>query len=266
MTFKLTDGRHIFYEIKGNEIATETIIFLNGLSQSTLAWMLMLPYFNKTYKILLLDFVFQGQSDKTGEFKNFDEHALDVIQLMQNLNIPKAHVCGISYGSLVAQHMALNYPLAIDRLFLMSTFAHKTEYFKAIELSWKRSVDMGGYNMLLDVMLPFVLGENYFENPIIPISIIKQSRQGINENSEALMKLMQATAERRDFREDLNQIKIKTLIIHGRLDKLIPLELALAVHYNIKDSEFKIIEGVGHTLNLEAVTESSNLILDFLKN
>lgn len=125
---------------------------------------------------MLIDFIFQGQSDKDGEFKNFDEHAEDVISLMQFLQLPKAVVCGIYYGSLVAQNLSVNYPLAVEKLILLFTFAHKSEYFKAIELSWQRAVEMGGYNMLLDIMLPYVLGENYFENPIIPISILKASR------------------------------------------------------------------------------------------
>jgi len=149
---------------------------LNGLSQATPAWAFMLPYFVNEYKIVLIDFIFQGQSDKDGEFKNFDEHAEDVISLRQFLQLPKAVVCGIYYGSLVAQNLSVNYPLAVEKLILLSTFAHKSEYFKAIELSWQRAVEMGGYNMLLDIMLPYVLGENYFENHIIPISILIASR------------------------------------------------------------------------------------------
>ena len=264
MIFKNRTEQGLFYELIGNYESKKIIVFLNGLSQSTLAWAFMLPFFEKDYKILLLDFIFQGQSDKEGDYKNFDAHAEDVINLLQYLKFGKVNVCGISYGSLVAQNMAVNYPLAIEKLFLLSTFAHKSEYFKAIELSWQRAVEMGGYNMLLDVMLPQVLGENYFENPIIPISILKQSRQGANENNEALLKLMRATLERPDYREELKKIKIPTLIIHGRFDKLIPVSLAIEVHNSIKNSEFEIIESAGHTLNLEAAIETSQLMMTFL--
>ena len=265
MIFTNKQSQNIYFEIRGNLQSQKCIVFLNGLSQSTLAWSFMIPNFEKDYKILLMDFIFQGQSDKEGTYKNFDEHAEDVISLMQHLQLPKAIICGISYGSLVAQNLATNYPLAVEKLVLISTFAHKSEYFKAIELSWQRAVELGGYNMLLDVMLPYVLGENYFENPIIPISILKTSRQEINESSEALLKLMRATAERKDYRAELHKIKSSTLIIHGVLDKLIPVELARAVHQNIEGSQFRLLQNVGHTLNLEAALDTSKLIIDFIK-
>jgi 3-oxoadipate enol-lactonase len=240
-------------------------VFLNGLSQSTVAWSFMLPYFNE-YKILLLDFIFQGQSDKTGEYKNFDQHAQDVVSLMQHLKIPQASIVGISYGSLVAQNMASAYPYSVKCLVLLSTFAHKSEYFKAVELSWKRAVEMGGYTMLLDVMLPYVLSENFFENPIIPLDILKSTRQGVNENNEALMKLMRATEERADYRSELKKITAPTLIIHGRFDKLVTIDLAEAVQQNISNSKLVIVEHAGHTLNLEVVKETSKIIQDFLLN
>lgn len=265
MIFNNKQGQEIFYELKGNRSSASCIVLLNGLSQSTLAWGFMLPYFEKDYKVLLLDFIFQGQSTKDGAFKNFDEHAEDVIGLLQYLKLDSVYLCGISYGSLVAQNIAVNYPLAVKKLILLSTFAHKTEYFKAIELSWQRAVQMGGYNMLLDVMLPTVLGENYFENPIIPISILKQTRQGINENSEALLKLMRATLERKDYREELKKVQISTLIIHGLFDKLIPLPMAKEVNACIKNSRMEVIETAGHTLNLEAAKETSELIIEFIK-
>jgi 3-oxoadipate enol-lactonase len=264
MIFTTTDKRELFYELKGEANAKQTIVFLNGLSQSTVAWYLMLPLFEAKYHIVLLDFIFQGQSSKDGAYRNFDEHADDVIALMQHLNIGHAIICGISYGSLVAQHIATRFPYAVDKLVLLSTFAHKTEYFKAVELSWKRAIELGGYTMLLDVMLPFVLGENYFENPLIPLDLLKKSRQGVNENSEAILKLMRATAERQDYRMELEKVKSPTLVVHGRYDKLIPMELAEAVHQHIPSSRMMVISHAGHTLNLEAPKETADAILDFL--
>ena len=38
--------------------------FLNGLSQSTISWILTIPYFKNDYRIVLMDFIFQGQRIK----------------------------------------------------------------------------------------------------------------------------------------------------------------------------------------------------------
>ena len=104
MICKTSDNLNIYFEIQGNENAKETLVFLNGLSQSTISWILTTPYFKANYKIILIDFIFQGQSDKTGDWRSFDQHAYDVLTVLNFLKAEKVIVIGLSYGSLVAQH------------------------------------------------------------------------------------------------------------------------------------------------------------------
>ena len=263
MLFKTSDNLNLYYEVIGNTQSTKTIVFLNGLSQSTVAWILMTPYFKNDYKIVLVDFIFQGQSSKDAEWRNFDRHAQDVKELLDELKIDNTTIAGLSYGSLVAQHFALLYPKKVNKLILMSTFAHKTPYYDAIETAWWHALQVGGYSLMLDVMLPSVLGENYFTQPIIPIDLMKQARTDANNDSAALFKLMRATKERPDYRPMLKNISAPTLIIHGEKDLLLPVHLANEVHKAIPQSVLEIIPNVGHTLNLEAIAKTSELILGF---
>ncbi len=263
MLFKTSDNLNLYYEVTGNTQSTKTIVFLNGLSQSTVAWVLMVPYFKNDYKIVLVDFIFQGQSSKDAEWRDFDRHALDIKQLLDDLKIDNATIAGLSYGSLVAQHFALLYPKKVNKLILMSSFAHKTPYYDAIETAWWNALQVGGYSLMLDVMLPSVLGESYFTKPIIPIDLMKQARTDANNDSAALFKLMRATKERPDYRPMLKNITAPTLIIHGEKDLLLPVHLATEIHKAIPNSVLEIIPNVGHTLNLEAIVQASQLILNF---
>lgn len=264
MNFTNSQNQNIYYELKGQLNSNNVIVFLNGLTQSTLSWFFMIPSFEKNFKIVLMDFVFQGQSTKDAEWKNFNEHAKDVFELLNYLKINQPIICGISYGSLVAQHFAVNYPNKLNKLILLATFAHKTPYYNAIELSWWNALKIGGYNLLLDIMLPSVLSENYFSNPVIPIELMKEGRKELNQNSTAILNLMQATKEREDYRVELKKIIVKTLIIQGEKDLLLPIHLAQEVHKNINNSKFDIIKNAGHTLNLEFVPQVCEKIHDFL--
>jgi 3-oxoadipate enol-lactonase len=264
MYYKTSDNLNLYYEIQGNVNSKKSIIFLNGLSQSTVAWGLMVPAFAKDYQIILCDFIFQGQSDSKCNERSFDQHAADIYGLINSLNINKIDVVGISYGSLVAQHIALNYPDKVNKLVLLSSFAHKTSYFEAISLAWQRALETGGYSLMLDVMLPTVLSEAYFEHPLIPINILKAARQTTNTDSGALNKLMDATYKRGDYREKLKAIKIPTIIIHGEKDALLPVHMAKAVADSIGGSRFEVITNAGHTLNLEAVPQTVQLIQGFI--
>ena len=266
MGCRTTDNLNIYYEIQGNETAKETLVFLNGLSQSTASWLLTTPYFKENYKIILIDFIFQGQSDKTGDWRTFDQHANDVVNIFNQLKEGKVIIVGLSYGSLVAQHMAVNSPEHISKLVLISTFAHKTPYFEAIELSWWRALELGGYSLMLDIMLPSVLSENYFTNPLIPIDLMKQARQESIDDKQALFKLMRATKEREDYRKKLVNIAIPTIVIQGEKDLLFPVHMAKEVSDSIPKSKLVIIPNAGHTLNLEAVPQMCKVIYDFIKN
>lgn len=261
-----SDNQRIYYELAGNKNSEKFLIFLNGISQSTLAWNLMIPAFAEDYQLIVCDFIFQGQSDKKGDVRDFDQHAADIFGLIQTITTHKVSLIGISYGSLVAQHFALNYPEKTDKLILLSTFAHKTAYYEAIELAWQRTLSVGGYGLMFDVMLPMVLGETYFENPLIPIDTLRAGRQAVNTDSEAIRKLMKATQQRPDYREKLKAIKNPTLVIHGEQDLLLQPHMGKAVADAIPGSKFELIKGAGHTLNLEAAPQTIKLINAFLQN
>jgi 3-oxoadipate enol-lactonase len=264
MFCETTDHQRLFYQVQGNPDSSETIVFLNGLTQSTMAWGLTTPHFKNKYKLILLDFIFQGQSDKSGEWRDFDTHANDVRMVLEKEKIHKATFVGISYGSLVAQHFAVRFSQYLKNLILLSTFAHKTPYYEAIELSWWRALEMGGYGLMLDIMLPTVLSEGYFANPLVSIANLKKVRQDLNLDPEAIFKLMLATKERKDFRKNLKMISCPTLIIQGEKDILFPVHLAEEVRANIKNAKLMVIKNAGHTLNLEHVDEVCKQIELFL--
>jgi pimeloyl-ACP methyl ester carboxylesterase len=116
---------------------------------------------------------------------------------------------------------------------------------------------------MLDVMLPYVLSENYFSHPIIPIDLLKSMRKDLVE-AKALEKLMSATLNMPDYRKELFKIKCETLVIHGGKDLLFPIELGRAVSEHISQSTFILLPNAGHTLNLEEVSKVGDLIKEFI--
>ena len=251
MIVKSVDGKSIFYEVHGDVTSLRTIVFLNGLSQTTKSWGLMAPIF-LNFRLVFIDFIFQGSSDQEGEMRDFNQHAQDVLSVMDHLAIPTPILIGLSYGSLVAQNYAVNYPNRVEKLVLLSTFAHKTPYYEAIELSWSRALEIGGYSLMLDVMMPFVLSDNYFQNPLIPVELLKSARKEMIE-AVSLRKLMEATEKRPDYRKELEKIKVSTLVIHGDSDTLFSVDLGRQVANSIPNALFVVIPRTGHTLNLESV-------------
>jgi 3-oxoadipate enol-lactonase len=256
MKYTLSDGTIIWYEQNGKTGAKNALVFLNGLSQSTAAWSAIAPAFYEEHQVLLIDLADQGQSGSSSVFRSYDTHAADVAELLVHLNLPPAIIVGISYGSAVAQHLLVNHQQQCAGALLLSTFAHNTAVFDAIGESWKAALLCGGYPLMLDVMLPVVLGKTYFSKPLIPVAALKESRVAADLRPDRLLRLMQATETRGDYREKLKSINVPVSVVQGDEDFLIPPDVAKQVADAIPNASFTVLENVGHTLNLEAIPQT----------
>ncbi len=263
MFFTTHDNLKIYYEFKGNINSPRKIILLNGLTQTTIAWELCIQKLLPSFHVILMDFIFQGRSDEAPQHRSFDVHAQDVFGFISTVVKQPIAVAGISYGSLVAQHLAVNYPQVVNKLMLISSFAHKTPLYRSVELSWKNALKIGGYDLLLDVMMPYVLGQSYFESPFIPIEKMKTLRKDLQPKPESILKLMQATEERADYLNALKQITCPVWIIHGQNDILFPVYYAKAIQESISQSQLHIYEHCGHTINLEKPEQLAQDMITF---
>lgn len=263
MKFQLPNGLSMYYETHGKSNSSKTLIFIGGLSQSSISWKGFLPLLQNDYQIILLDLIFQGQSDSDEKHRSFEQHAEDVKNLVEHLSPKNPYLIGISYGGAVLQRILVNHPNLAQKAVIMASFAHKPSMFDAWGLSWLRSLNLGGYELMLDVMLPAVLGKSYFENPIIPIDVMKTARKDLFPKKDNLLKLMQATAESGDYRRQLKAVNTPTLVMVGEEDILCTPSINKAIADAIPNSEFHLIPKVGHTLNLEAIPQSVELIKEF---
>jgi 3-oxoadipate enol-lactonase len=264
MRHRLPDGLELHYELHGNADAPQAMVFLNGLSQSTAAWAGVVHALGKQFRLVLVDLVFQGQSDEAPEHRSFEGHAADLADLLKALQLPTDTILvGISYGGAVAQRFLVNHPGLVQRGVLLSTFPYKDDYFDAIGASWKQALLAGGYPLMLDVMLPLVLGRSYFLNPIITIENLKNSKTSQSPTPERLLKLVRATEESGNYLEELKKVQLPVLVVHGEEDMLCTPEMGRAMYQALPHGEMEILPRVGHTLNLECIPDLVELLDTF---
>jgi len=260
--FKLTSGLRMHYEQRGDpQSLSPPIVFLNGLSQSTLAWYGVIDAGLLDFNCICVDLLFQGKSESPAQFRSFEQHADDLNELLQHLGYKKYFLAGISYGGAVAQRFLAKYPDLLQKAFLISTFGNKDPYFDAIGVSWKKALDQGGYDHMFDVMLPLVVGRSYFLEPVIPIETLKASKANMSPAKGDLLKLMEATEKSEySFLEKLSDVPVETIVIQGDEDFLCSPEMGRAIAEALPKGQFVLFEKYGHTLNLEAIPKLASLI------
>ncbi|TVZ14665.1 alpha/beta fold hydrolase [Maribacter sp. MAR_2009_72] len=69
-----------------------------------------------------------------------------------------------------------------------------------------------------------------------------------------------------DFRSELKNVDVPTLIVHGDADATVPIETsAKQAAAEINDNTYKIIEGAPHGLNITHAKELNDILIGFLK-
>lgn len=109
MPHSSVNGMQMYYELHGQE-GKAVVLFIHGLGSSTQDWELQTPYFAGDYQVLLVDIRGHGRSGKPAGPYSVRQFAQDVVMLLDQLKIDKAHVVGLSMGGMIAFQMAADYP------------------------------------------------------------------------------------------------------------------------------------------------------------
>ena len=111
---------NMYYEVQGEGFP---LVMVMGFLGSASCWdPRMLPSLADKFKVVVFDNRGAGRTDISEREYSIKLFAEDTVGLMDALNIPQAHVLGISMGGMIAQEVALNYPRRVQKLILASTF------------------------------------------------------------------------------------------------------------------------------------------------
>jgi len=111
---------NMYYDVQGEGFP---LVMVMGFLGSANCWdpRMMAPLSDK-FKVIVFDNRGAGRTDISEQEYSIKLFARDTVGLMETLNIPRAHVLGISMGGMIAQEVALNYPERVEKLILAATF------------------------------------------------------------------------------------------------------------------------------------------------
>jgi pimeloyl-ACP methyl ester carboxylesterase len=145
----------------------------------------------------------------------------DTLGLMDHLEIQKAHIIGISMGSMIALTLAAKHPERVNGLILHVAFHRVTLPLKLMwSLMWNTS--WGQKKMI--AMSDFLFKQHY---PPTSASFIRQGMAPLNFDGRSL----------------LSKIKAPTLILNGTKDQVVPVSISRELSTGISGAELRLIDG-----------------------
>ena len=105
------------------------LLLVSGLNGLAAPWQGIVPGLAERFRVITHDHRGLGRSDAwTGPY-SVDQIAADVLGLMDQLGIARAHIVGHSLGGAVAQAIAANNPDRVARLVIYASWPGKDAYF-----------------------------------------------------------------------------------------------------------------------------------------
>ena len=255
-------GASLYYECAGQ--GHPLLLIHAGIADSRM-WDEQFPLFAQRYRVIRYDLRGYGQTRLgPGSFANHE----DVTALLNALDVQKAHIIGVSFGSAVALDFTLTHPDMISSLVMVAPDAGGVEPSERIrqfihdenalmeqgdveaatELNLRLWVD--GIHRTPEQVNPAVRRRVYdmqYHAFTIPMP------EGIEEEE------LQPPAITR-----LAEVRAPTLVIIGALDLPEKLELAGQLAATIPDARQHIIPGAAHLPSMEQPDEFNRVVLDFL--
>lgn len=115
MSYFIYQEKKIFYSETGNGTP---VIMLHGDTASSTMFEMLLPLYLDNCKVILIDFLGNGKSDRVDEFPAdlWITQTQQVIALIEHLNYQKVNLIGTSGGAWVAVNTALERPDLINKV------------------------------------------------------------------------------------------------------------------------------------------------------
>jgi pimeloyl-ACP methyl ester carboxylesterase len=253
----LRADRYRFHFYEGGEDHGKTVILLHGFGgNALLTWMQLMPALARNYRVVAPDLLASNILALNPTWYSIDTEVQLVLKLMDTLRIERASFVGLSVGGWVSLLIALEHPERVEKLILVESAGIRTEVPELAGLVLTNRETAGRFMKLL------------FHNPpplpgFVLDALVKSSQKikpRYMKNFYGFLK----NSEGRLLDGRLGEIQKPTLILHGRNDQVIPLQVGEKLHEGLPNSELVILEDSGHAAVWDSPQQLKKNILEFL--
>jgi 2-hydroxymuconate-semialdehyde hydrolase len=227
-------------------------------------WRTVLPRLSGEFMVAAPDIVGFGYTNRPpGYSYTTDTWIAHVVGFMDALQIGKAHFIGNSFGGALALAIAARLPDRVNKLVLMGSAGLRFEVTEGLDAVWGYEPSVAAMTQLMDY---FAHDRGLVTPAIIESRYQASIRPGYQETfSTMFAKPRQAKLDSLATPPDqIKQVRNKTLIVHGREDRVVPLSVAIQMHQLLPESDLHVFGHCGHWTQIEKNTEFCRLVHDFL--
>lgn len=240
------------------------VLLIMGLGLSGGAWWRTVPVLSDDLSVITFDNRGVGRSRAVLHAYTTEAMADDAISVLDAAGVERAHVYGISLGGMVAQQVALRHPDRVAGLVLGATHPGGQRVTRPDRdvLAFLRHRMLMRHEEGAWASVPFNYSDRIRREHPDRIAEDVAQRLGHPFPLQAYRAQMWAGVLH-DCYEQLEQIEAPTMVVHGREDRLIPIDNGRLIAERIPGAKLVELDQTGHLYPTEA-PEADEQVVEFL--
>jgi 3-oxoadipate enol-lactonase len=225
------------------------VLLVAGQGMTADGWWATTPVLARSFRVIAFDHRDTGTSSRSRWPYSVAQMAEDAVAVLDAAGEQRAHVYGISLGSLVAQEVALRHPDRVEALVLGASSAGGFAAYKPSPSSFAQTflVRAGamGPEEAAWAAVPYTYAEKTRRHH--PERIATDIAHRLSSPPEPLAYMHQAAAvASHDAYERLNRMVAPTLVVHGEQDVFVPPANALVLAERIPGAQLRLWPDASH--------------------
>jgi sigma-B regulation protein RsbQ len=254
--------------VSGNP-AGRPIVFVHGFGCSQEMWRSVAPRFEDDHRVVLLDLVGAGGSDRAAydpvKYDSLHGYADDVLEILETLDLRDAVYVGHSVAATIGVLAETGNPDRFGALVLVGPsprYIDDDDYrggFERADIEGLLDALDANYLGWSQTMAPVIMGNA--ERPDLGRQLTDSFCSVDPEIARHFARVTFLSDNRRDF----SAVRTPTLVLQCSDDVIAPVSVGRYVHEQISTSRFVQLSATGHCPNLSAPDELADEIRSFLR-
>ena len=258
--FVQIDDNKIRYLESGD--STKTLVLIHGLGASAERWEKVIPFFEKSFHVIIPDLIGFGFSDKPLIDYTIDFFSKFLQKFLDSINVENPIIIGSSLGGQISAEYTAEHPKNVEKLVLVSPSGIMKQSTPALDAYIMAAL----YPNEQNAKNAFEMMEGSGKSP--PPEIIDGfvKRMKLPNAKLAFMSTILGLKNAKAITEKLRSITVPTMIVWGSDDPVIPITHADEFVESIKNCIFFKMDGIGHTPYVQDPSSFASKVLKFLNS